>query len=264
MSQLLSHRAALLLVFAASGVWGCGQTGSDPPLLAEVRFAVLPAGQASFRVDALSGGGASYASVIGKPFTATAAFDFVIENAMPPYEGMFTLIPVCSNNQAPCSTDSDCPAAGSCDLGGQQITVTLTAFFLTGQIVTGQTQVSDATRPGKTTAIVSIGRPQPVVPSDPEVRFDLCVPLPGKTSCSTTTGDGTFGVLFTGSLGDPFVSHLTSGATPTIYFYQAPRDNINAVFMPVTDVLLTAQLLINGEVKQTQASTNDVIISEDL
>lgn len=255
MSQLLIRRTALLLVFAVCGVWGCGQTGSDPPLFPEVHFTVFPSGQATFRVSALSSGGASYTSVIGQQFTATGAFAFVVENAGPGFRGEFEVDP---------ST-------------GDQITVTL-AVICGG----GQTQVSDATGPGKPTAIVSIPfvpnapcNPEPPPdsipevpppPSSPEVRFDICAPLPNLTTCSTTTPDQSFGVLFTGSLGDPFTSHLTSGATPAIYFYQSPQQNINAVFTraPLTGMLLTAQLLINGEVNQTRASTGNVIISQDL
>ena len=248
------RRAALLLVFAVCGICGCGQTGSDPLLFPEVHFTVFPAGQATFRVSALSSGGASYTSVIGQQFTTAAAFEFVLENAGPGFRGVFEVDP----------TTSD------------QITVILSVIC-----GGGQTQVSDATGPGKPTAIVSIpfvaaapcnpGAPPPDTgvpppPSSPEVRFDICAPLPNLTSCSTTTIDQSFGVLFTGSLGDPFTSHLTSGSTPAIYFYQSPQQNINAVFTraPLTGMLLAAQLLINGEINQTRASTGNVIISQDL
>jgi len=254
MLQLLIRRAALLVVFAVCGICGCGQTGSDPLLFPEVHFRVFPAGQATFHVDALSSGGASYTSVIGQQFTATAAFDFVLENAGPGFRGVFEVDP---------ST-------------GDQITVTLAVICLGGQ-----TQVSDSTGPGKPTATVSIpfvrgaacnpGAPPPDTgvsppPSNPEVRIDICAPLPNLTTCSTTSKDQSFGVLFTGSLGDPFTSHLTSGSTPAIYFYQSPQQNINAVFTraPLTGMLLTAQLLIDGEINQTRASTGNVIISQDL
>lgn len=256
MSQLLIRRAALLLVFAVCGVWGCGQTGSDPPLFPEVHFTVSPAGQATFRVRALNSGGASYASVIDQQFTATAPFEFVLENAGPGFRGVFEVDP---------ST-------------GDQITVTLAVVC-----GLGQTRVSDATGPDKPTATVSIpfvrdapcnpGVPPPDLgvpppPSNPEVRFDICAPLPNLTTCSTTTTDRdqSFGILFTGSLGDPFTSHLTSGATPAIYFYQAPRDNINAVFRNAqnTDRLLAAQLRIDNDLKQTESSTGSIVISQDL
>jgi len=262
MSQRLIRRAALLLVFAGCGISGCGTTGSDPILFPEVRFEVRPSGQATFTVDALSGGGESYTSVIGQQFTATAPFDFALENAGSPFEGLFRLIGVCSNNQAQCSVDSECAPAGSCDLGGQQITVTLT-------VISGinQTQVSDATAPGKPTAMVAIGAlPAGVtpLPAHPEVRFDVCAPLPGRATCSTKTGDGTFGALFSGSFGDPFISYLTSGATPTIYFYRAPQSNINSVLTRLPLALLGVQLFINGELKETQVGSGEVIISQDL
>jgi hypothetical protein len=242
MLQRLIRRAAALLVCAVCGVWGCGTTGSDPILFPEVRFDVLPSGQATFTVDALSGGGESYASVIGQQFTATAPFHFALENAGQPLMGAFSVNPT----------------------SGDQITVTLT-------VISGlsQTQVSDATGPGKPTARVSIPTTAAGVtppPGNPEVRFDVCAPLPGRTTCSATTGNGTFGALFTGSFGDPFISYLTNGATPTIYFYRAPQSNINAVLtrLPVTGALLAVQLLVNGELKQTEVGSGEVIISQDL
>lgn len=240
MQQHFIRSAVVLSTFTLLGFWSCGQSGSDPIQFPEVRFEVRPAGQATFRVDSLIGGGVSHASVIGQEFTATSAFDFTLENAAPPYVGMFTLT------------------------SGDQITVTLTVISRTGQ-----TQVSDSTGPGKTTATVVTGGAQPAVtpgPRNPEARFDVCAPLTLPGTCSTTGEVGAFGVPFTGTLGDPFASHILAGMTPTIYFLEAPRDNVNAVFtrQVVTGDLLVAQLFFNGVLQQTQASPHDVVLSQDL
>jgi hypothetical protein len=240
MPQHLNRSTLLVLAFVTAGFWGCGQSGSDPPQYPEVRFEVRPTGQATFRVDSLIGGGVSHSSVIGQEFAATAAFDFILENAAPPYQGSFTLT------------------------SGDQITVTLTVIS-----TTGQTQVSDATVPGKTTVNVLTGGPLPSAtpgPSSPEVRFDVCAPLPGGSACSTTTDPGTFGVLFTGSLGDDFMSHVLNGATPAIYFLEAPRNTANGVFMrqPFTGDFLVGALFINGVLQQTQANSQSIVISQDL
>ncbi|HVO24850.1 MAG TPA: lipoprotein [Candidatus Margulisiibacteriota bacterium] len=240
--------AAVVASLVALALGGCGQTGSDPPYLPEVLFQVRPAGQATFRVDSLVGGGASYTSVIGQEFTATSGFNFALENACPPFLGRFTL------------------------LSGAQITVTVSV--ISGG---GQTEMSDtATQPG-TTATVSAnpsqsGCPAPSgtpAPSTPEVRFDVCAALPGELNCATMQdppGIGTFGVVFTGSIGDEIFSHQTSGTTPTIYFFQAPQENVNAVFRPqtVTGGVLQGQLFINGQLQQTVGNSQEVLIKQDL
>ncbi len=244
--------AVLLSTFALLGLWSCGQSGSDPIQFPEVRFDVHPAGQSTFRVDSLIASGVSHSSVVGQEFTATSSFNFVLENAAPPYMGSFTLT------------------------SGDQITVTLSVI---GQF--GQTQVSDATAVGKATATVVTctastnpptnnlpGCPVPTnpPPSNPEARIDVCAPFTLPGSCSTTGAVGAFGVLFTGTLGDLFTSHTLSGATPTIYFLEAPQDSVNAVYVRqvITGDLLVASLFFNGVFQQTQANAQDVVLSQDV
>lgn len=235
--------AAVVSSLVALALGGCGQTGSDPPEFPEVLFQVRPAGQVTFRVDSLIGGGVSYASVIGQEFTATSAFNFALENAGPPFVGSFTLV------------------------SGAQITVTVTVISGSGQTVVSAT----TTQPG-TAATVLSGGPAPSVtpgPSTPEVRFDVCTPLAGASNCATMQdppGVGTFGFVFNGSIGDEVLSHQTSGTTPTIYFFQAPQQNVNAVFRPqtFTGAILQAQLFINGQLQQTVRSSQEALIKQDL
>jgi hypothetical protein len=240
MPQPLIRRAALVLAYVILAISGCGTSGSDPVQYPEVHFAVRPAGQSTFRVDSLIGNGVSHFSGSKPEFTATGAFDIVLENAAPPYEGIFTLV------------------------SGDQMTVTLTVIFPTSQSV-----VSKDTSPGHPSVVVSTGGAVPVPPpgpANPEVRFDVCAPLANATACSVADSVGTFGVLFNGTLGDPYTSHLLNGVTPTIYFLEDPRDNVNGVFtrQPPVGVLLVAQLFFDGVLQQTQANANNVIIKQDL
>jgi hypothetical protein len=98
------------------------------------------------------------------------------------------------------------------------------------------------------------------------VRLDVCAPSTGATACSTASDPGTFGVEFTGTLGDLFTSHPLSGSAPSIYFLEGARDSVNAVFtrLSITGDLLLVHLYIDGQLRQTQAGTGDVVIREDL
>jgi hypothetical protein len=288
MQQVLMRSAVVGTLLVAFGLWGCGKSGSNPIQYPEVRFDVRPAGQANFRVDSLIGNGTTHTSIIGQQFTATSDFSFLLENAAPPYQGSFTLVGVCTTDQvstcstnsdcvAPqicdqqygctgtCTADSDCPSMESCDFGSQQITVTLTVIM-----ATGQTQVSDATLlPEKRTATVLTGGTLPPgtpAPSIPEVRFDVCAPLSGQGTCTTDAAPGAFGVIFNGTMGDQFTSHLLNSVTPSIYFLEGARENVNGVFMrnPLTADLLIVQLFLNGALNQTVAGSGSVILKQDL
>jgi hypothetical protein len=226
-------------VIVALALCGCGESGSDPPQSPEARFVIQPTGQVTFRVDSLIGGGVNHTSLVGQQFTTTSAFSIVLESAAAPFGGSFTLV------------------------SGAQITVTLA-------VISGiaQTQVSDFATTLGATATVVIGGPLPVMPGpgNPEVRFDICAPLSGQVACSITTGTGAFGVQFSGTIGDRFTSYVVSGATPSIFFFEAPKENVNAVFarQPMTGDLLVVGLSVNGQPVKTQADTGDVVLREDL
>jgi len=235
-------RCALVLsALMGASLYACGDSGSSPVEFPEVRIEVRPAGPATFRVESLIGGGNNHLSVRGQEFAATSVFAFVLENAGPPYEARFTR------------------------LSGGDITVVLTLIS-----ATGQTQVTDATGAGKDTATVVAGGTSPIptpVPGRIEVRFDVCAPAAGGTCLGSPGADaGTFGVLFSGTVGDQFDSHVLNGATPTIHFLEGARDNVNAVFtrLSFTGDPLVVHLLIDGQLHQTGASAADVVIREDL
>jgi hypothetical protein len=224
-----------------AGLCACGESGSSPVEFPEVRIEVRPAGPATFRVASLIGGGNNH--VLPQEFTATSVFTFVLENAGPPYEAKFTRV------------------------SGGDITVVLTLIS-----ASGQTQVTDATGAGKDTARVVVevaGGTSPIptpVPGRLEVRFDVCAPAAGGTCLGPSADAGTFGVLFSGTVGDQFDSHVLNGTTPTIHFLEGARDNVNAVFtrLSLTGDPLVVHLLIDGQLHQTGASAADVVIREDL
>lgn len=236
-----SPRVALAwLLLLGCGGFGCGKSGSGPVVYPEVRIEVQPAGLSTFTVNSLVAAGVNHPSVVGQEFSATALFTFALENAPPPYEASFTR------------------------LSGGDITVTLTF-----ESATGQTVVTDSTGPDKDTAVVIAGGAPTVTPGAQarEVRFDVCAPSADSSTCSTTGDDaGVFGVLFNGTAGDTFVSHLLNGATPTIYFIEAARETVDIVVTRnvVTGDPLVVELFIDGELRQTGSNKGQVIISEDL
>jgi hypothetical protein len=206
-----------------------------------VQFEVDPnPAPVTFRVDELVAGGVRHTFPADMVFTTNAPFFFYFENAPPPYSGTFTL------------------------LSGANVHVRL--------FVPGTTEVhefnADTEAPEVTTVTVSSG-PSPVVTAPTqEVRFDVCVPSATPGTCFTSGDAGVPNLPFNGNLGDAFVTYLLNGLTPSIYFLEGARDNVNAIFRlgPVTGDALMVQLFINGALEQTgsSASSDGVIIQQDL
>ncbi len=243
---------------------GCGTSGSNPIEFPEVHFAVQPqqGGQTVFTVDSLIAGGVTHPSVAGRQFVATSTFEIVLENAAPPYHAVFS--------RPPCD-----PSAPPCD-----ITVTISVIAQTGQ-----TQVSDMTFTGKDSAVLDCmptmgvapgvqcmggaplsGTPPPTPAlANPEVRFDVCAPLPNASTCFTAGDSGIFGIAFNGTLGDLVTTHLLSGTTPSIYFLEGVSHSVNGVFRSgiITQSLLV-QMSINGTLQQAGSGTGDIVIRQDL
>jgi len=114
--------------------------------------------------------------------------------------------------------------------------------------------------------------PDPLVPvSSPEVRFDVCTPTSGSSSCdifNPTTSD--FGPPITGSVGDPFGTRLigNSGAVeepdvaaPAVFFYGDPRLEITGIFRNPSHRLVQVQAVENGVPKESDSSTDDAIVN---
>jgi hypothetical protein len=243
---------------------GCGTSGSNPVEFPEVHFAVQPqGGQTVFTVDSLIASGVTH--ILG-PFVATSTFEIVLENAAPPYHAVFSR-PQCDPSQPPCAAD---------------ITVTISVIAQTGQ-----TQVSDMTFTGKDSAVLDCmptvgvapgvqcmgggtGGPPPgstpsPATSTPEARFDVCAPSPNATTCFTAGDSGTFGIAFSGTLGDLFTTHLLSGTTPSIYFLEGVSHSVNGVFRSgIINQSLLVQMYINDALQQAGSGTGDIVIRQDL
>jgi len=236
-------RRTAVVAFMAT-LAGCGRSGSNPVLFPEIRFQVVPTGQTTFRVDSLVAGGVEHPSVIGQEFTATSFFNFVFENATSPRSGAF------------CRTS---------DTGAIKVVLTVTGQK--SQTVTEGPPSVGCAHP----VVISSDLPgTPIVTtptaSSPEVRFDVCVPSPDASSCFTANDSGIFGLTFSGTFGDLFMTYLVVGTTPGIYFLQNARDNVNAVLalQPTTGQLLRIELYINGAFIEAQSDSHNVIISKDL
>lgn len=216
---------------------GCGESGSNPVLYSEVLFQVVPAegGQASFSVNELVAGGVSYPVGTDTVFAITQPFSFFLEGAAPPYRAT-----VVRNGSA---------------------NITVRAFRNEAQVSEASTT---AEKESATVVVMVSGQspePLPPTPANPAVRFDVCAPL--STSCSTS-GDVGVTRSFTGSLGDPFTTHLVSGFTPAIYFLAGARDNVAAVLEAPSNQELQIQLFINSELSQTSRGVGQVIVQKDL
>jgi hypothetical protein len=252
MMKLRSLAVLVITAILTIGGAGCGTSGSNPVEFAEVHFDVKPSGQ--FTVTSLLAGGVRHSSIEGQTFATTSTFTIILENAAPPYQGVFTRLP-----------DSN------------ELTVTVSVIA-----PRGQTSVSDVTLPDKDTAVITCmaasdapagihcmggepPMPEPTLAANPEIRFDVCAPSPNASSCFTPGDSGFPGIAFSGTLGDLLTTHLLGGMTPTIFFLEGASHSINAVFRSsVVDQALLAQLFLNGALRQSRSGSGDVVIREDL
>ena len=99
----------------------------------------------------------------------------------------------------------------------------------------------------------------------PAVRLDVCAPSLGAARCDATGADpGISGIPFTGSFGDPFLTHLLSGTTPSIYFLQGARDSVAGVVRSTQRLNLQIQLFIDNLGKESASGTSDLVVRQDL
>ena len=239
----VAHTALLALL--ATGIsLGCGESGSDPALYPEVRFEVRPrAGQAKFVVESLSADGGKilhtefpdYANP-SQPadFSVSGVFTFYMVNAPPPYSGRFR------------ATEGE-------------IEVSL---FVLGDMEGIQGQLTGGV------VVVPPGAPAPppgATTSPDEVRIDVCSRIPGQPACTTTADPpGSFGVLFAGTLGDPNITRVTSGPTPSVFFLERTKDTVNGVFCSPPDTTMDIVLMVDREIRDSSSGREDVIVRQDI
>jgi hypothetical protein len=227
------------------GASACGTEDSDPAIFSEARFEVIPqGGEVTFEVLSLVGGSIKHTFPEGTTFTSSATFNFFLENAPPAYEGRFRKL--------------DGAEIRVCLSVGEQIFVSCAnsdAQNATVTVVAGSSQDAGI---------------EPQVPN-PEVRFDVCAPNEGESACEVTGAIGRF-VDFSGTIGDPRITHLLRRSTntasllktPSIYFLEGARDDVNGVFRGAASLPIRVELLVNGGVRDRAFGGGDVIVREDL
>ena len=121
------------------------------------------------------------------------------------------------------------------------------------------------------------GTLQPVVTS-PEIRVEVCAASDqsgASVPCEQTTADPN--VSFFASIGDSKGSNITSCnlrplteacRTPATFFLENAKDSVSAIFTKFSDqdrdVVLRAELYVDGRLRDTQTSKNDVVVQSDI
>lgn len=236
------HAVAVLGVVLALGVVGCGESGSNPPNLPEIQFEVLPqlGGPIRFEILDVRAGGKLFRSLAGREIVATAPFQIFVENAAAPFSMTLRLL-------------DSAPA--------------LVRYRLTGTAGPAATVVTESGVP------VTVGIPDlAAVPANPEARVDVCAPAPDLSTCSPFDGSGTFGVAFSGTIGDTEITRVLgrassderSATTPAVIFFPDPQDTIAAVIRAVDARRLLVQLFLDGRLAETSVSSGTVVVRKDL
>ncbi len=236
---------------------GCGGSGSSPNLPPEIRFEVSPAAGAQppfqFQIEpcnpampqqpcGLVADGVLHDDIAGTTFTATAPVSFILENAQPPYSGTFRQV------------------------GGTAVMVHLL------QQGTGNETSLTTSGDGTTVTVSILGQAMPVATPNPEVRFDVCAESSAPSPCFVTEASGSAGQEFRGSIGDPFITYLIGRSTstnpmvntPAVFYFEDARDTVNAGFTGVNSAHLFVRMFINGQLRASEAGTDDLTFRQDL
>jgi hypothetical protein len=252
----MMRRGCLLMLVLGAAValnaLGCGVSGSEPVLFSEVRFDVVPNGQATFTVDELDAAGVrrslpDSATPSGlREFTVSGVISFVFLNIGPPYVGIFSITPDSADISVHLNID------------GADVAVDVT---------TGAAKPQAMVASG-----LGTGTPIPLT-SPQEIRFEVCAPVPGASTClaaSPQADPGVFGVSFSGTIGDPFTSHILGSSNPSvsafpvapaIYFLENASQSVNGAFRSlVPDQALQAQLFVDGALAASDTETNKSVI----
>jgi hypothetical protein len=244
---------------------GCGESGSNPPVLPEVQFQVGPCpsdvcpggagAPVTFTVQSLFNGSVLDTSLADMQFTTDGTFNIYLEGAVQPYGGCFVQV-----------GDSDIlvrELINIAEQGTPQPAIRACASQngpLATLVLPGSSNCPDLQQVC----------PSPIMPvsPNPEVRFQVCAPRPGESSCMTSGDSGIAGITFTGSVGDANFTHEVGqqvvAATPSIYFLIGASDSVNGVFDSISGQFLIVQLWINGQLRQTSSGTGSVVVREDL
>jgi hypothetical protein len=240
------HRSSVVgLLAALLALTSCGESGEEPPMLAEARFEIRPArdsaGVAQFEVVDVQTNGQRFTSLAGIPISAHGPFTIYIENAAEPFGLTVRLL-------------GTVPIEVQYSLGGQVTAV------ISDPIDTPGVDVAV----GTTSATAALSRP--------ESRVDVCAPMPDQSACSAFDDMSVFGAPISGSIGDTestrLIGRLTGDdpevVTPAVYFFANPKNNIAAVVRADDHRFLRVRLWVDGALEDEEADTNDVVVKVDL
>lgn len=226
------------------GFWsGCGESGSNPPNLPEIQFEIVPqfGGPIRFEVVQVHAAAKVFRSLAGQEIVATAPFQIFVENGASPFGLTLRLL-------------DPAPA--------------LVRYRLTGAVGPAAVLVDQVG------ALVTVGAPAPAVETTlrPEARVDVCAPPPDRSDCSPFDGQSTFGVAFSGTIGDTEITRAlgrassdeTSSTTPAVIFFPDPQDTIAAVIRAIDARRLKLQLWLDGRLAESALGTGTVVIRKDL
>jgi len=245
---MMATRFACLALAAALGVVGCGDDG-DPLINAQVLYRLeAQGGGACFRMDHIASSGARHELDPTRVFTLTEGERalFVLANAQPPFAGRFDWV------DAGCADSS-----GRLEVRGVEV-----------QGPASETRFLDASAPSVTIQLRrDASAPISTLLDSPRVRVEVCSPLEGADDCV----GGFSGRLFTGTIGDAFVSHIIglsetddASTTPSVVFVERPRDRVSGIFRGAFGQLLRAELYVDDQLEDLGISFGDVILTDDL
>ncbi len=236
-------QGALVLGVVVFSFWACGESGSNPPNLPEIQFEILPqvGGPIRFEVVEVHAGGWVFRSLAGREIVATAPFQIYVENAASPFGLTLRLL------------DS---------------TPALVRYRLTGAVGPAAVVVEEAGVP------VTVGAPATAaaLPARPEARVDVCAPRESERGCSPFDGQSTFGVVFSGTIGDTQITRAlgrassdeTSTTTPAVIFFPDPQDTLAVIVRAVDSRRLQLQLWLDGRLVGSSLGSGTVVVRKDL
>lgn len=234
-------RTALLAM--SLSIAACGKSGSQPPVLPEARFEILPhlGGSARFEIVDVQAAGQRFTSLAGIPITTLGRINVFVDNSFGPFGMTLRLL-------------DDDPVEVRFGLAG----------------VVNDTLVRVVDTPGEE---VFVGTPvETLTQARPEVRVDACAPFPEDTACSAFDGLSLFGAPLSGSIGDPEATRLLGRpsadepevGSPSIFFYQNATSDIAAIIRANDNRFLRVRLWIDGALKDESGNTGNVIVKSDL
>lgn len=185
-------------------------------------------------------GGGSFRSLAGTEIVAVAPFQIFVENAAAPMSLTLRLL-------------DPAPA--------------LVRYRVTGTAGPAAALVTEVGVPVTVGASGIAARPL-----RREARVDICAPPAGASDCSPFDGTSTFGVAFSGTVGDTEITRALgrassdepSATTPAVIFFPEPQDTLAAVIRAVDARRLRLALWLDGHLAAATVGSGTVVIRKDL